>query len=243
MKFFIFVLLIVKSTFAAEIKLLSTNSNKVYRGDIIKFKVETTLNMKDLEKYKNKRVDDLLYILSITKKNKDIIAEAIIAEKGLKEKVEKPLDQFTVYNLDFVATKKKSIKDFILMESGEKSTKSMMNILLIILVTLLLIFLPLILKLIKKKKEKKIKRKVWKQNQSVIEIELRDTRDRKDLENIYKKRIEIDEYFYFDKESKTNFVRLINTIQFKKDWSGDELASALAKYKSFYSSIEVKNGI
>jgi hypothetical protein len=236
-------MIIVNTTFAADVKLLSENPNKVYRGDIIKFKVETTLSMNELEKYQNKRVDDLLYILSITKKNNDIIAEAIIAEKGLKEKVEKPLDQFTVYNLDFVATKKKSIKDFILMDSGEKSTKSMINILLIIIFLLLLIISPLIFKLIKKKKEKKIKWKKWKLNQNVIEIELRDTRDRKDLENIYKKRIEIDEYFYFDKESKTNFVNLINKIQFKKDWSGEELASALAKYKSFYSSIEVKNGI
>lgn len=237
------ILLLCNYSFALDIKLVSKTSEKVYRGDIVKFSVDTSLDIEKLKKYENKRVDDLLYIISISEESNEIIAEAIIAEKGLKEKLDEPEDKFSVYNLDFIPTKKSSIKEFILMDSGSLSKENRLKYYIITLVIFILFILPLILKKLRKRKEIKLKEKEWNKNQNSLLEELRETRNRNDIECICQKKQLIEEYFEFDKEKLNSFIDYIDKIQYKKDWTGEELTLSLEKYRAFYTSVGAKNGI
>jgi hypothetical protein len=242
-KFFLFLLLISNLTLAAEVKLFSTTSDKVSRGEIVKFNIETTLEVNELLKYQNSRVDELLYILSIKETDKGIVAEAIIAEKGVKEKFEKPNDQFFIYNLDFVPTKKNSIKELIVLYTDKKSSTNILISILIALSFLVLIFLIYYIKNRKQNIRKKLELKKWKENQDHFIIKLKDAKSRKDIEDIYMETNKLNEFFELGKNELDQFINIMNKIQYKKSWTENELEEALKVYKSFHSSIEVKNGI
>ena len=188
MKFLFLIILISNYSFSADVKLISKTNEKVYRGDIVKFSVDSALEIDKLKKYENKRVDELLYIISISKEENEVVAEAIIAEKGIKEKLKEPEDKFTVFNLDFVPTKKSSIKEFILMDSGSISKKNLMKYYLFGFVIFIFLLIPFLLKLIRKRKEKSLNAKKWIEIQNGLLEQLRETRDRNDIEKICQKK-------------------------------------------------------
>lgn len=242
-KFLLCTFFFVVNINAAEIKLSSIDSSEVYRGDIVTFNVSTNLSIDEVKAYENKRIGDLLYVISVINTTEGIQLEAIVAEKGLKEKVEKTKDKFIISNLNFIPTEKKSIKDFILLDEEKYKNYDFYKLIGLIVLLFLIILSPKIVAIIKKKKKQKAKSKEWKRQQEQLLSKLEKVKSRNDLENVFKVKPLIQEFFYFDTKKLESFESVMQNIQYKKEWDDSEFERAMNTYKLLSSSIEVKRGV
>ena len=230
--------------FGAEITLISLEGNEVTTGDIVTFSIQSEYDLEYLQKYKNKRVGDILYLLEVNKEGERIFARGILAEKAKekKEKITAPaIDKFLVRNLNYKPIKSEKLKDFIIYKGPSvEIAKNFKRYGIWILATIAFLIMFFGLKTFygKKKRKQEILMKRTVTLDMIISSE-----SKIDFENIYNLRANVRRDLDFDTKDFEVFLEYIFSIQYKKSWSEDETHKSNELYSKVCKSMRVKDGI
>ncbi len=236
-KYLILLLVLISNSYARVYQLRGVDDKKVTIGDIVSLKVaDKEVSATDLAQYRNKRISELLYVLDIIENDKGVFFKVVIAEKTEKEKVEIE-DVFKVKDVNFEYQKIKLEGSFKTID--ENITLQGQRIILIIVILLLFVIGAFIfIKILKNKKRKKIN------SQKRSELNLRTKQlTREHLESIYLKSSDIQALYTYKEESLLKFQKLLNDVQYKKIWSGQEYEEVCESYREFLKTVKEKNGV
>lgn len=212
-------------------------------GDVVEVEIQSELDSNDLEKYKYKRIHQNLFVLDFKVSGTQRIFSVFVANtpKQKKEAEETRKYPFELINSNIDEQKQVQIPDFHIKdkeyshESSQVSYVSMLIYLLLAL-TVLIIFLFLYKKIKMKNKNKFLKNELIKMKDFIT-----NAKTREDFEFIYKHRKDILKY-YKEIDGFDLFLKELNKIQFKKEWSPEELEE-MKLLKSKLGIVEINNGI
>lgn len=240
MKYILILFLFTFNLYAADIRLFSVDPTEIKRGDLVNFKVEGDISENDLKQYENKRIGELVYLVKVFKQKDELYVEGLISERGIKEELPKMKDQFTVYNLNFIPTKKKNIKDFIIVE-GPKLKEKLKSKWIIILVCIVIIGLSFIF--LRKRQKIKKKKNLFNQKLKIYSDIINSRSVKEKYERIYLLRKELNDFYEFDEKLLTNFITCLDEIQYQKEWPTEYFAKVENTFESFKKSLREKDGV
>jgi hypothetical protein len=227
------------------VDLLSLSGEAQTTGDLVTFKVESELGFNELQKYKNKRVGDILYVLEVNRDGNGVFIRGILAspqqKKATTEKKIEPRDIFTIKNLDYKPSENESLKDFIIyngpdVEFSEESKKALKIFMALIGLVLGLLIIRKMLKIrnLKNKEKKRIEK---------LENEIKSYSSKQEFESFYINRKNILDDFRFETNKYDSFIVSLNLIQYKESWSDEELTLIKESYSKLIETLGRKNGI
>jgi hypothetical protein len=244
-KIYILIFLISTHVLSTQVDLLSLTAETQTTGDLITFKVESELDFTELQKYKNKRVGDILYVLEVNRDGNGVFIRGILAapeqNSNASEKAVEPKDIFTIKNLSYEPVKSEKLKDFIIFNGpdvkfSENSRKAMMVLFTLLGLMIGTLIIKRIMKIRKLKSEEKERLKK-------IETEIKSYSCKKDFEQFYLNRKVILRDFEFNNNKLNVFIESLNLIQYKETWSEEELTKIKESYLELIKSMGRSNGI
>lgn len=247
MKIIVMILLISVHSFANQVNLLSLSADEHITGDIVTFKVESSLDFEELATYKNSRVGDILYVLEVNRDGNGIFIRGILAEQSEPKKttenaeIKEPTNTFVIKNLDYKPVKNEKLKDFIIYKGPDfQISEKNKKMILITLSGFFLLFSIFILRLFLRAKRKK---KNEQNRLNEIENRLKNYQDKDEFESFYLERQKILLDFSYSTEKLEEYINYLNEIQYKPAWSSEELDEIRSLYKKLIKSMERKNGV
>jgi hypothetical protein len=240
-----FIFIITTHALSAQVDLLSLSGEAQTTGDLVTFKVESELGFDDLQKYKNKRIGDILYVLEVNRDGNGIFIRGILAspeqKKSISEKNIAPNDNFTIKNLNYKPSENEKLKDFIIYNGPDvKFSEGSKRALKIFMA-----FIGLVIGLLIIKKMLRIRNLKAKENKrlEILEGEIRSNSSKNEFELFYIKRKSILNDFRFETSKYEDFLLLLNQIQYKETWSEEELKQIKESYSKLIITMGRKNGV
>jgi predicted RND superfamily exporter protein len=89
----------------------------------------------------------------------------------------------------------------------------------------------------------KKKLQLYKKEQRVIKEKIDVANDRESLESVYQLKKEIEHYYDVDRQSFRLFVNVMNDIQYKPEWTDEDLARAKRSLNRMSGELREKRGI
>lgn len=199
-------------------------------GDIIEVYVSEEAP-EDLGELKNKRLGNKLYVLSVDNDNRLL---KVIITKEPKEGEQKDSVAVNYINLQFNPDSSPTVPQYFTLETGnefkirEYIWYVLPIIVLIILVLAYRFFNPWIRLKIKKRKEKNELREMVLNAQA-----------REDYEKIYKVRKQLKAVFSLSTKEISDFEKVMNSYQYRKDWNGDELDTVVKSVNKLKEAVRI----
>lgn len=240
---FLFIFALNLSSFADDVGLLSYSSNEYSDGDIVKLKIIDARGKKHFEKYKNKRIGKLIYVIDVISQGDEVVFEAMLSQMGKKEKLPKLQDNFIIKGLNYKPGRPNQLMDFITLDIPINIPVKMSFyytlIILILLVTFTIYWFKTKYKRRRNKKLKQIKLQNIQKLKSLFEqVESEET-----ISTIYLKRKQIVTFFDVDENNFNEIMRVINEIQYEPKWPEDKYKRVCSQLKKIANDLQVKRGI
>ena len=201
---------------------LNEQSKEITNGEIYTVKIISEKNFEELEKYKNKKINEIMYVMDLNRKPDGNYFKVFVTDPPKKPK--KKID-FALLGFQYKPTNKGMGQDFYAFASDFKLNNSVSSYgwyIGVLLLIVILGFSPKLIKLYKNYKRKKYLRKQTLIFSRELLEKVRKAQTRKDFEKIYSDRKVIQKFLDID---HGNFVKFLNTlaaIQYKREWSEKE---------------------
>ncbi len=227
---------ICADAYATEYTLVALDKEKKSTGDIVEFSVDE-LDYSKSKTLKNKRINNLLYVLNTYRKNETTILETIISELKKGEEFEELEDIYQVEGLNYKYKEIKLNKEFSIIDNKIVLLESKVLYVILGLLSLLLIVFSVIFL----KRRRKIKNEIAERKQR-LDVDSNQT-SRNHIENIYTNRREVFDLYEIDKDAFEVFEVELNKIQFKKEWTVEESKNIENIFQNFVKTVRDKNGV
>lgn len=249
MRVFVIILLLLLSfsVLADQINISPLGKKTVTNGDMIFIQISSDLPIK-WEQLQLQNIGDIFYILEIEGKT-SMLAEAKVlvvppSNPNYDGKIKISDQDFQVKLNDFIPNWKKvePLQDYLtVLTEHHLSSSYKLTLTLVIFGILLLIFgLKNKFKLFLQKRRQQ---KILKLNRKHLMNQLESVKSREDLEKVYLIKSQIKELYSVEESSYKQFVRQMNAIQYKPEWTIEELASAQKALHSLKNNLREKRGV
>lgn len=213
----------------------------IENGEIYSVVVESEKSIEELQAFKNKRINDIMYVLEVRKEFDKKIFKVFVTDppKKKKDKVD-----FVPVNFNYNSKNKNVGQEYITFDKKfELNQNKAMSYLWLILAAIGLIVLVILgVKLLVYQRRVSKERQIRKAEALELQDLLQTAKIRPDFENIYKNRRKILKFLNLNEESFQEFLSYIDIIQYKPQWSENEIEETKILFKKI--NIEgIKRGV
>ncbi len=213
----------------------------IENGEIYSVVVESEKSIEELQAFKNKRINDIMYVLEVRKEFDKKIFKVFVTDppKKKKDKVD-----FIPVNFNYNSKNKNVGQEYITFDKKfELNQNKAMSYLWLILAAIGLIgILSFGTKLLVYQRRISKDKQIRKAEALELQDLLNAAKIRPDFEEIYKKRRKILKSILLNEESFEEFLSFIDRVQYKPKWSEPELEEVKTLFKKI--NIEgIKRGV
>lgn len=208
---------------------------EITNGEIYRVKVQSELTDDELVKFKNQKINKIMYVTDvIIEENREF--EVFITNPDVKkENSEDEKEVFSWEQFQFKPTQKDVNSDLFAFQKNYKiDKKNIVNLIVFSFIAFIVVFgiIYVLKKYLRNKREKYLRREKINKLENLV----KSADKRIDFELIYNSKEEILKYKLYNESKLNKLLNTINDIQYKKEWTDEELNELVNLKKLLRSS-------
>jgi len=235
---------------ASDGKVFPEGNPLIENGELYDVRIESELSDKDLESYRNKKINPVMYVMEVVKNSdgrhfKVFIMDPPKQNKPGEKKEDEPI-LFEPVGFDYKPVKKQVGAEYFSIDIPfEIKSESRFAKFMVLGLLVLMLLIPIVFfgnkKYRQKMKSVKRKRKLKGRAQELIEL-AKPAKNRRDHEKIYILKKEFKKLIDLDQTNFESYLSDINLVQYKQHWSDADLAGINSKFETL-GELRVRRGI
>ena len=238
MKCFSLLFLLSSLAFGEVFSVRPIDQSKISTGDVLSVEITAESGAQDVPQFVGERIGGIFYVLE--QKNNEL--KVIVANpQSVKDVREKPQDKFRLIGFDYEFKKSNPMQEFLIedKEYNLTNSKSFLSLFLIVVVGSLY-FLFFFYR--KRQNAKKLKELERAKALDLVE-KFKRASNREELEELFSFKDSVRSYLEFKEKDYLAFIEKLNSHQYKKDWSQEDLEEIKEALAKLNKSLSVKSGI
>lgn len=226
------IFLISLPLFAQEYNVEILNKKVIEPGDEVEARISRVDGVEREKFFEGQIINNVLFVLvDNSEKTKFLVKAAPPLEKQTHD------NRFVIKGAQFKNTKTQTNYTLFGNDYVYEAKRSKRNI--YILGVLLILTLFFIIQYLKKRK---MKLKVMEKRKELLK-KIKEAYARKEFEDIYAKRLQIEESLKFEESDFKKLLELIYRLQYQKNWTDEQLSEIKKSHKKIIMTMEIRDGL
>ncbi|MCO4754677.1 MAG: hypothetical protein KC478_09340 [Bacteriovoracaceae bacterium] len=234
-------LLLFSTLVTAEIfTIRPIDKTKISTGDVLSVQIEAKQSSSELPELVGERIGGVFYVLEQNGEKLKVIVANPQSVEGVREKTS---NQYRLVGFDYEFKKSQPIQDFIIEDKEYDLDETMGPFWLVVISLITFGIFFIIFKLYRQKvRDRQLKERKRADAHELLN-KFKKASTREELEELYLTRNEVRELIDFNEKHFLDFLQLLDSHQYKKEWSESELLEVREKLSKLNKNLSVKSGI